>query len=142
MTFVYCCLLLIQFFLFVSLTLSPFHPIFFLYMNRSVLYCESRMMVMLVIMTFIYHIRSVIPIVHIYLYINTGQPNRFNSIQATSCVNKSTTDQFLTFSLFALSLYLFLVHSIDENIWSTRTSEFTLLHFFIIYRRSMIFLSR
>jgi hypothetical protein len=74
---------------------------FFLHINRSFLYCESRTMVMLVIMTFIYHIRSVMPFAHIYLYINTSRPNRLNSIEATSCVNNSPTDQSLTFSLFS-----------------------------------------
>ncbi len=74
---------------------------FFLHINRSFLYCESRTMVMLVIMTFIYHIRSVMPFAHIYLYINTSRPNRLNSIEATSCVNNSSTDQSLTFSLFS-----------------------------------------
>jgi len=37
--------------------------------NRSLLYSESRIMVLLVIMTFIYHIRSVMPFAHTYIYI-------------------------------------------------------------------------
>lgn len=87
-----------SFYLFLS-----FIQFFFLCINRSLLYCESQMMVTLVIMTFIYHIRSVMLFAHIYLYINISRPNRLNAIQATSCVNNSSTDQFLTFSLFFLS---------------------------------------
>jgi hypothetical protein len=62
-------------------------------------FMNPQMMVMLIIMTFIYHIRSVMPFTQIYLYTNTSQPNRLNSIQDTSCVNKSSTDQFLFFVL-------------------------------------------
>jgi hypothetical protein len=101
MTFVYCCLSLLYSLLFICFSLSS--NFFFLCINRSLLYCESQMMVTLVIMTFIYHIRSVMLFAHIYLYINISRANRLNTIQATSCVNNSSTDQFLTFSLFFLS---------------------------------------
>ena len=100
LTFVYCCLSRIYSLLFISSFSLSLPSNFFAYiLIGAFCFMNPRTMVMLIIMTFIYHIRSVMPFTQIYLYTNTSQPNRLNSIQDTSCVNKSWTDQFLFFVL-------------------------------------------
>jgi len=120
------------------LSMSLFHPVFFLLINRSLLYCEPRMMVMLVIMTFIYHIRSVMPFAHIFIY----KYNPTESAQFYWSHQLCQQSFYWSVPYFLIVLSLSLIHDIYWNEWFTRISEFILVCFFIIYQRSMIFLLR